>query len=108
MSLGPLSCDLMGWRGAGGNGSSSIGVFFFMGGLLMIIGSIGEFILGNSYPFIVFSGFGTFEKYICPPGPFPSLTGVFLPYAPFCSSLRWKIPHSMACMHDPCYTNTDV
>ncbi|KAH0827696.1 hypothetical protein AYO21_08867 [Fonsecaea monophora] len=58
MSLGPLSCDLMGWRGAGGNGSSSIGVFFFMGGLLMIIGGVGEFILGNSYPFIVFCGFG--------------------------------------------------
>ncbi|OQU99860.1 hypothetical protein CLAIMM_05435 [Cladophialophora immunda] len=58
MSLGPLSCDLMGWRGAGGDGSSSIGVFFFMGGLLMIIGGVGEFILGNSYPFIVFCGFG--------------------------------------------------
>jgi hypothetical protein len=74
----------MGWRGAGGNGSSSIGVFFFMGGLLMIIGSIGEFILGNSYPFIVFSGFGTSKTYlIWPPSPFPSHTGVFLPYAPF-------------------------
>jgi hypothetical protein len=32
----------MGWRGAGGNGASSTGVFFFFGGLLMIIGALGE------------------------------------------------------------------
>jgi hypothetical protein len=93
----------MGWRGAGGNGSSSIGVFFFMGGLLMIIGGIGEFILGNSYPFIVFSGFGT-SKYIRPPGPFPSLAGGFLPTIALLFLPSVKTPPQS--VHDP--SNTDV
>jgi len=60
LSLTPLSCDLMGWRGAGGNGAASTGVYFFFGGLLMILGSLGEFILGNTFPFIVFGTFGAF------------------------------------------------
>lgn len=44
LALTPLSCDLMGWRGAGplGNGSASIGAYFFFGGLLMVLGSLGE------------------------------------------------------------------
>lgn len=42
LALTPLSCDLMGWRGAGGNGAASTGVYFFFGGLLMILGSLGE------------------------------------------------------------------
>jgi hypothetical protein len=33
---------LMGWRGAGGNGAASTGWYFFAGGLLMIIGGLGE------------------------------------------------------------------
>lgn len=50
----------MGWRGAGGNGAASTGVYFFFGGLLMILGGFGEFILGNTFPFVVFSSFGAF------------------------------------------------
>lgn len=42
LSLTPLSMDLMGWRGAGGNGAAGTGTYFFFGGLLMIIGSVGE------------------------------------------------------------------
>lgn len=44
LSLTPLSCDLMGWRGAGptGDGSASIGAYFFFGGLLMVLGGVGE------------------------------------------------------------------
>jgi succinate-acetate transporter protein len=60
IALTPLSCDLMGWRGAGGNGAASTGSFFFFGGLLMILGSIGEFILGNTFPMVVFGSFGAF------------------------------------------------
>jgi hypothetical protein len=32
----------MGWRGAGGNGAATIGTYFGFGGVLMIIGSVGE------------------------------------------------------------------
>lgn len=80
MSLTPLSCDLMGLGGAGGNGAASTsayttpfstsqltsslsGVFFFMGGLLMILGGIMEFLLGNTFPFVLFCGYGT--KHSC-------------------------------------------
>jgi hypothetical protein len=48
MALTPFSCDVMGWRGAGGDGAASTGSYYFMGGLLMIIGSIGEWIMGSS------------------------------------------------------------
>ncbi|KAL8726169.1 MAG: hypothetical protein Q9166_006886 [cf. Caloplaca sp. 2 TL-2023] len=60
LSLTPLACDLMGWRGAGGNGAASTGVFFFFGGVLMILGAIGEWILGNTFPTVVFGTFGAF------------------------------------------------
>jgi len=60
LSLTPLSCDLMGWRGAGGNGAASIGVYFFFGGLLMLVGGFLEFIIGNTFPFVVFMSFGAF------------------------------------------------
>ena len=61
MSLFPFSCDIMGWRGAGGNGAASTGSYYFMGGLLMIMGSIGEWILGNTFPFLVFGAYGTWK-----------------------------------------------
>ena len=42
LSLTPLSCDLMGWRGAGGNGAASTGVYFGFGAIMMLLGAIGE------------------------------------------------------------------
>ncbi|KAL9112027.1 MAG: hypothetical protein Q9227_003647 [Pyrenula ochraceoflavens] len=36
------------------------GVYYFFGGLLMILGGILEFLLGNTFPFVVFSTFGAF------------------------------------------------
>jgi len=62
LSLSPLSADLMGWRGTGGAGvgAAGIGTYFFFGGLLMILGAVGEFILGNTFPFVVFGSFGAF------------------------------------------------
>ncbi|KAF2626449.1 hypothetical protein BU25DRAFT_99608 [Macroventuria anomochaeta] len=60
LSLTPLSWTLMGWRGAGGSGSASIGWYFFAGGLLMVLGGLGEWILGNTFPFVVFTSFGAF------------------------------------------------
>ena len=36
------------------------GVYLFFGGLLMIIGAVGEWIIGNTFPFVVFGTFGAF------------------------------------------------
>ncbi|KAK5127783.1 hypothetical protein LTR85_004899 [Meristemomyces frigidus] len=60
LSLSPLSCILMGWRGSGGSGASDIGAYLFFGGLLMILGSLGEWVIGNTFPFVVFGSFGAF------------------------------------------------
>lgn len=83
LSLTPLSMDLMGWRGAGGNGAAGTATYFFFGGLLMILGALGEvcppllsvitdtwmpisadtttqWIIGNTFPFVVFGSFGAF------------------------------------------------
>ncbi|KHJ32636.1 putative gpr1 fun34 -class plasma membrane protein [Erysiphe necator] len=58
--LSPLACDLMGWRGAGGNGAAGMGSYFFFGGLLMILGGLLEFIVGKTFSFVVFCSFGGF------------------------------------------------
>ncbi|GKU00724.1 hypothetical protein FLAG1_02269 [Fusarium langsethiae] len=60
LAFTPLTCDLMGWRGAGGSGAASNAVYMFMGGLLMIIGGVLEWVLGNSFPACVFCSFGGF------------------------------------------------
>lgn len=63
LCLSPLSCDLMNWRGAAGGaavGAAGTGSYYFFGGLLMILGSLGEFIIGNTFPFVVFGSFGAF------------------------------------------------
>ncbi|RCI16320.1 hypothetical protein L249_3200 [Ophiocordyceps polyrhachis-furcata BCC 54312] len=58
--LSPLSADLMGWRGAGGHGNASLGSFWFQGGILMIIGCVLEWVLGNTFPAVTFGVYGTF------------------------------------------------
>lgn len=64
ISLSPLSADLMGWRGTsavpGAVGAAGTGTYYFFGGLLMIVGAVGEFLLGNTFPFVVFGSFGAF------------------------------------------------
>ena len=37
---------------------SCLAAYFFFGGVLMILGSIGEWIVGNTFPFVVFGTFG--------------------------------------------------
>ncbi|KAJ5352099.1 GPR1/FUN34/yaaH protein [Penicillium brevicompactum] len=56
----PLSCCLMAWRGASGNGIAFIGPIVFLGGLLLLITSILEFIIGNTFPCVVFGTIGGF------------------------------------------------
>jgi len=53
----------MNWRGAAGGaavGAAGTGSYYFFGGLLMILGSLGEFIIGNTFPFVVFGSFGIY------------------------------------------------
>lgn len=53
----------MGWGGAGGatgNTSASIGAFFFLGAVLQFAGGIGEWVLGNTFPAVLFFSFGGF------------------------------------------------
>lgn len=56
--LTPLAAQLIGWRGAGGSGQSSVGATIWFGGMLLIFAGLGEFILGNTFPFLVFMGYG--------------------------------------------------
>jgi len=56
----PISCCLMAWRGSSGNGVAFIGPIVFLGGLLLLITSILEFILGNTFPCVVFGTIGGF------------------------------------------------
>ncbi|EXJ77981.1 hypothetical protein A1O3_09140 [Capronia epimyces CBS 606.96] len=60
LSLTPLSNVLLGWRGAGGLGAAEVGIYYFFGGLLMVLGGLLEFFLGNTFPFVVFGSFGAF------------------------------------------------
>ncbi|KAI8724146.1 hypothetical protein NCS52_00272300 [Fusarium sp. LHS14.1] len=60
VALMPLSCSLMGWRGSGSFGAAAIPVYFFMGGFLMVLSGILEWVLGNSFPSIVFCSLGCF------------------------------------------------
>ena len=60
LALTPLSCDLMGWRGAGGGGAAEIGVYYGCGAILMLLGGLLEFFLGNTFPAVVFVTFGAF------------------------------------------------
>jgi len=55
--LTPLAMDLMGWRGAGGSGAAQVASFYFIGGMLSLIAGILEFILGNTFPFVVFTSY---------------------------------------------------
>ncbi|KAK6362282.1 hypothetical protein TWF730_005978 [Orbilia blumenaviensis] len=60
VSLTPLSMDLMGWRGAGGVGAAQVAGYYFLGGMLSLIGGLLEFVLGNTFPFVVFTSFSGF------------------------------------------------
>lgn len=59
LALTPLSCVLMGWRGAAGT-QVLLGSYYYMGGMCMVIGGVLEFFLGNTFPFVVFVSFGGF------------------------------------------------
>ena len=61
LTLLPASCCLMGWRGASSNSLLAlIGAFYYMGGGAMILSGLLEWIVGSTFPFLVFASFGTF------------------------------------------------
>jgi len=70
----PLSAALMGWQGAGGGGAATIGTYYFFGGMLQVIGSILEWFIGNTFPFVVFGSFGKPGVHLIRPCMRPTLT----------------------------------
>ncbi|KAL4812417.1 GPR1/FUN34/yaaH family-domain-containing protein [Aspergillus spinulosporus] len=54
----PHACMLMGWRGAGGNGSALVPTYIFFGGIVQILGGIGEWIIGNTFSCAIFFTYG--------------------------------------------------
>ncbi|OJJ57943.1 hypothetical protein ASPSYDRAFT_153100 [Aspergillus sydowii CBS 593.65] len=56
----PNSCVLMGWRGAGGNGGAILPVYIFFGGVVQLIGGVGEWVIGNTFSCALFFTYGTF------------------------------------------------
>ncbi|KAG8672059.1 hypothetical protein FPOAC2_05430 [Fusarium poae] len=57
----PVSMSLLGWQGAGGfAAAANVGAYFGIGALLLIMGGLGEWILGNTFPCTIFFTFGGF------------------------------------------------
>ncbi|KIX07095.1 uncharacterized protein Z518_05072 [Rhinocladiella mackenziei CBS 650.93] len=95
LSLSPLSNILLGWRGSGGSGAAEVGVYYFFGGLLMTIGSVLEFILGNTFPFVVFGSFGAFWL---------SWAATLTPF--YNASIAYDPSHPTASSTDPTFAST--
>jgi succinate-acetate transporter protein len=49
---------LVGWHGSGGLAVATTGPTIWFGGMLLILAGIGEFLLGNNFPMIVFLAYG--------------------------------------------------
>jgi hypothetical protein len=60
----PHACMLMGWRGAGGNGSALVPTYIFFGGIVQILGGIGEWIIGNTFSCAIFFTYGAASQLI--------------------------------------------
>ncbi|KAJ7127651.1 GPR1/FUN34/yaaH family-domain-containing protein, partial [Mycena epipterygia] len=59
LALTPTVCMLMSWDGTAPSSLASIiGAFYFIGGLGMTIAGVLEWVLGNTFSFVVFSTFG--------------------------------------------------
>lgn len=60
MCLTPLACQLIGWASADPSGHANNGAHVFCGGLLLLIGGLLEFFIGNTFSFVVFCSYGGF------------------------------------------------
>lgn len=78
----------------------SRGVYYFFGGLLMILGSFLEFILGNTFPFVVFGSFGAFWlSYGATLTPLYNASIAYDPTNPTASSMDPEFAASFAFFH---------
>ncbi|KAJ7289813.1 GPR1/FUN34/yaaH family-domain-containing protein, partial [Mycena rebaudengoi] len=61
LALTPTVCVLASWDGTSPTSLTGlIGDFYFIGGLGMTIAAVFEWVLGNTFPFVVFTTFGGF------------------------------------------------
>ncbi|KAJ5172943.1 GPR1/FUN34/YaaH-class plasma membrane protein [Penicillium capsulatum] len=93
----PLACCLMAWRGAGGGGAAFTGVLILFGGLLLVLSSILEFILGNTFSSVVFGHLGAFCLAFG-----ASMTPAFNAAAPYSETTT----NTLAGLHSPGFVNT--
>ncbi|KAH8889455.1 hypothetical protein GQ53DRAFT_869855 [Thozetella sp. PMI_491] len=60
ISLSQLSCDFMGFRGAGTSGAAATASYIIFGGVLQLLGGVLEWSLGHTFSSVVFCTFGAF------------------------------------------------
>ncbi|KAE9378601.1 hypothetical protein N431DRAFT_450550 [Stipitochalara longipes BDJ] len=80
VALTPLSCCLMGWRGADQMkmGNADIGAYMWFGGLTVVLSALMEFIMGNTFSFVLFMGYGAwFLTYAATLQPFYNAAGAY-------------------------------
>ncbi|KAF2170804.1 hypothetical protein M409DRAFT_63862 [Zasmidium cellare ATCC 36951] len=54
----PVSFQLMRLGRAGGDGAATVGLSFYFGGMLQLLACVMEWVLGNTFSFLVFGSFG--------------------------------------------------
>lgn len=59
VGLTPLSIEFMRWGGSAGNALATTTASIWFGGMLLILAGLGEFLLGNTFPMLVFFGYGS-------------------------------------------------
>ncbi|KAF5334845.1 hypothetical protein D9758_014280 [Tetrapyrgos nigripes] len=61
LCLTPTACFLMGWGGSDATSMvTMVGAYYFVGGLIMVTAGVMEWVLGNTFPFVIFVSFGGF------------------------------------------------
>ncbi|KAJ5343838.1 GPR1/FUN34/YaaH-class plasma membrane protein [Penicillium brevicompactum] len=93
----PMSCCLMAWRGATGGGAAFTGVLILFGGVLLVLSSILEFVIGNTFSSVVFGHLGAFCLAFG-----ASMTPAFNSAAPYSPSTM----DTLAGLHSPEFLNT--
>jgi hypothetical protein len=76
----PLAVSFMGWQGSGGSSVATTTVNIWFGGMLLILAGFGEFLLGNTFPMMVFFAYGAhFLSFATTNIPYYNAIGYFNP-----------------------------